>query len=368
MQSFVDRFRAKASKARQAQSRLKMIEKLGEMVQTPEERVAAFSFPEPEPLSPPIVRLDRASVGYGGPPILRHLDLRIDEDDRIALLGANGQGKSTLAKLISERLAPSEGGVTRARKLKIGFFTQHQLDELHADETPLQHIRRHRPEEAPSKLRARLATGGIGADIAETEVARLSGGQKARLAMLLCTLDAPNLLILDEPTNHLDIESRAALVEALAAYSGAVILVSHDPDLVNATADRLWLVQNGKVAPFEGDMEAYKAYLLSQRGGIKQAKLKSEKPKISAADRRRTLAPLKAELSKAEARIAKLEEMRGQIDERLADPELYLVQGHEKMEQLQKKRAEIMEALDRAEGIWMTVQEKLELAEAEANP
>ncbi|MEL6583825.1 MAG: ABC-F family ATP-binding cassette domain-containing protein [Pseudomonadota bacterium] len=366
MQSFVDRFRAKATKARQAQSRLKMIEKLGDVVQTPEERVAAFAFPEPEQLSPPIIRLDRASVGYGGTPILKNLDLRIDEDDRIALLGANGQGKSTLSKLIAERLEESDGTITRARKLRIGFFAQHQLEELNADETPLQHLRRHLHDLAPAKLRARLAAGGIGAEIAEVEVQRLSGGQKARLAMLLCTLDAPHLLILDEPTNHLDIESRAALVEALAAYSGAVILVSHDPDLVNATADRLWLVKDGKVAPFEGDMEAYKALLLSERGGVREAKPKPTKPKTSGAEKRRALAPLKAELSKAEARVAKLEEMRDEIDRRLGNPDLYLDEGFEKLEQLQRKRAEVLAALERAEGIWMTVQEKLDRAEGAA--
>lgn len=371
MQAFVDRFRAKATKARQAQSRLKMIEKLGNCIQTPEEAVAAFRFPEPEALSPPIVRLDQASVGYGGAPILKALDLRIDEDDRIALLGANGQGKSTLAKLISGRLTPSAGNITRARKLRIGFFAQHQLDELDAAETPLQHIRRCRPEEPPAKLRARLATGGIGAEIADVEVARLSGGQKARLAMLLCTLEAPHLLILDEPTNHLDIESRTALVEALAGYSGAVILVSHDPDLVNATADRLWLVQNGHVVPFEGDMEAYKALLLSQRGGVRRTKPPTQKQagsKTDRTERKRTLSLLKSELSKAEARIAKLENIRDEIDQRLADPDLYLTQGHEKLEQLQKKRAEVLEALNRAETIWMTVQEKIDRAEALSHP
>ncbi|MBD3624883.1 MAG: ABC-F family ATP-binding cassette domain-containing protein, partial [Rhodobacteraceae bacterium] len=220
MQSFVDRFRAKASKARQAQSRLKALEKLEPIKLITDQAVAQFDFPQPEELSPPIVRLEDVSVGYDGPPVLRGLNLRIDQDDRIALLGNNGQGKSTLSKLIAGRLAATDGTVTTSSKLRIGYFAQHQVDELHLDETPLQHIRRERPEEAPAKLRARLARGGIGADIVETRVAKLSGGQKARLSLILATLDAPHLVILDEPTNHLDIESREALVEALTAYSG----------------------------------------------------------------------------------------------------------------------------------------------------
>jgi ATP-binding cassette subfamily F protein 3 len=203
-------------------------------------------------LSPPIVNLDAAAVGYGGPPVLSRLSLRIDQDDRIALLGRNGEGKSTLSKLLAGKLQAAEGRVTVSSKLRIGYFAQHQVDELHVDETPLQHLRRERPEEAPPKLRARLAGFGLMAEQAETVVAKLSGGQKARLSLLLATLDAPHLLILDEPTNHLDIESREALVEALTAYTGAVILVSHDMHLLSLVADRLWLVKNGRVRTLRG--------------------------------------------------------------------------------------------------------------------
>ncbi|MBB5514924.1 ATP-binding cassette subfamily F protein 3 [Rubricella aquisinus] len=367
MQAFVDRFRAKASKAKQAQSRLKMLERMEPVAATIEARVARFTFPNPEPLSPPIIRLDGTSVGYGDTTILKSLDLRIDEDDRIALLGANGQGKSTLSKLLAERLEPQSGDVTRARKLRVGFFAQHQLDELHADQTPFLHIRALRPLEPVSKIRARLAAGGIHNDIADTEVARLSGGQKARLAMMIAAIDAPHLLILDEPTNHLDIESRAALVEALGAFEGAVILVSHDPDLVNAVADQLWLVKDGTVRRFDGDMEEYKRLLLSERGsgGSKAAKepeVKKEARKANA-DRRKILAPLRAELAKAEDRVAKLEQMRDRIDLRLADPVLYKSADGAELEELQKKRGEILTALTRAEKIWEQVQTKLEKAE-----
>ncbi|MEL7184175.1 MAG: ABC-F family ATP-binding cassette domain-containing protein, partial [Pseudomonadota bacterium] len=255
LQSFIDRFKAKATKAKQAQSRVKMLERM-ETIRAPEDAArTVFSFPEPAQLSPPILRLDGATTGYDGAPVLHRLNVRIDQDDRIALLGKNGQGKSTLSKLLSERLRTMDGQRIASSKLKIGYFAQHQVDELHVDETPLDHLRRERPEEAPPKLRARLAGFGLGADQADTVVAKLSGGQKARLSLLLATLDAPHLLILDEPTNHLDIESREALVEALTAYSGAVVLVSHDMHLLSLVADRLWLVGEGTVRPYEGDLE-----------------------------------------------------------------------------------------------------------------
>ena len=275
LQSFVDRFRAKASKAKQAQSRIKMLEKMEPIAAGVENAVAAFDFPTPEELSPPILRLEDTSVGYDEKPILKDLNLRIDQSDRIALLGANGQGKSTLSKLLADRLIPMNGNLVRSSKLKIGYFAQHQVDELHLDETPLQHITREFPGETPSKLRSRLARGGIGPEQALTEVGRLSGGQKARLSLLLATVEAPHLLILDEPTNHLDIESRESLVFALAAYEGAVILVSHDPHLVNAVADTLWLVKDGQVNVYYEDLNAYKKLLLSERGLAD----KSEKPK-----------------------------------------------------------------------------------------
>lgn len=364
LQSFVDRFRYKASKARQAQSRLKMIERLQPIDFEADGAVSGFSFPDCPELAPPIVRLDGAEAGYGDKPVLRGLNLRIDQDDRIALLGANGQGKSTLSKLIAGRLAPMSGDLQHAPGLKIGYFAQHQLDELEEDQSPLAHLRARRPEEAPARLRARLAASGIGAEIAETEVARLSGGQKARLAMMLATLDAPHLVILDEPTNHLDIESREALVQALTAYSGAVILVSHDAFLVECVADRLWLVDSGKVTPYDEDMEGYRRFLLSR--GAPQKNAKKPKPRAKPAERRARLAPLREEVGKCEARIETLEEMRAAIDEKLASGDLYTTgDGAARAEKLHIKRAEVTDGLARAEALWAAALERLEAAEGE---
>ncbi len=359
LQSYVDRFRYKADKAKQAQSRLKAIARM-DMITPPEEAArTVFSFPEPEELSPPIVNLEGASTGYDGTPVLRRLNLRIDQDDRIALLGRNGEGKSTLAKLLSQRLEVMDGRVTRARKLRIGYFAQHQVDELHLDETPLQHVQRERPVTLPSRLRPLLAGFGLMADQAETVVAKLSGGQKARLSLLLATLDAPHLLILDEPTNHLDIESREGLVEALTAYSGAVILVSHDMHLLSMVADRLWLVKDGTVKPYEDDLESYRKMLLSNDKSEKKTKL--TKPRPVSRDR---LMALRAELRKAEARVDKLNQMRDKLATKLANPALYEPGKAGEIEVWQKKYAEVMDGLDRAESLWLTAQDKLDAAQA----
>jgi ATP-binding cassette subfamily F protein 3 len=359
LQSFVDRFRAKASKAKQAQSRIKMLEKM-ETITLPEDAArTVFTFPEPATLSPPIVNLDGAAVGYGERAVLSRLSLRIDQDDRIALLGRNGEGKSTLSKLLAGKLHVMDGEVVSASKLRVGYFAQHQVDELHVDETPLQHLQRERPDTPQAKLRAQLAGFGLGADQAETVVAKLSGGQKARLSLLLATLDAPHMLILDEPTNHLDIESREALVEALTAYSGAVILVSHDMHLLSLVADRLWLVKDGRVAPYEGDLESYRAMLL--KGEEKPEK--PAKPKAKPVSQER-LREIRAEVKQAEARLAKIEEMREKLAKKLADPELYEPERAGDLGVWQRKYAEVMEGLDRAETLWMRAAEKLEAAEA----
>ncbi len=358
LQSFVDRFRYKASKAVQAQSRIKMLEKLTPITAPEDAARVVFSFPEPEELSPPIVTMEGAAVGYGGAPVLRRLSLRIDQDDRIALLGRNGEGKSTLSKLLVGKLQAEAGTVTRASRLRIGYFAQHQVDELHLDETPLMHIRRLRPEDGQAKLRARLAGFGLGADQAGTMVAKLSGGQKARLSLMLATIDAPHLLILDEPTNHLDIESREALVEALTAYSGAVILVSHDMHLLGLVADRLWLVKGGTVAPYAGDLDAYRRELLAGD----EADRPTDKPKEkSARPARDTLLGLRAEVRKCEERLAKINEMRKKLEARLADPALYAKPDEAVV--WQKKHAEVVEAQSRAETLWIDAAERLDAAE-----
>ena len=359
LQSFVDRFKAKASKAVQAQSRVKMLEKMTPITAPEEAKKVVFTFPEPEELSPPIINIEGGAVGYGGPPVLRKLSLRIDQDDRIALLGRNGEGKSTLSKLLAGKLAPCEGKMTKSSKLRIGYFAQHQVDELHIDETPLQHVMRLRPAEGQPKLRARLASFGLMAEQAETVVGRLSGGQKARLSLLLATLDAPHLLILDEPTNHLDIESREALVEALTEYSGAVILVSHDMHLLSLVADRLWLVKGGAVTPYTEDLEAYRRQLLAGDEAEKPAPKPVEKPKKASRDE---ILALKAEVRKCEDRLTKLNEMRDRLATKLADPALYEDARKGELETWNKKYAEVMDGLDRAEAMWLTAQEKLDAA------
>jgi len=361
LQSYVDRFRAKADKAKQAQSRLKAIARMEPITRPQEAALRRFTFPNPEELAPPILRLDGAVAGYGDHVVLRNLDLRIDQDDRIALLGQNGEGKSTLSKLIADRLAPIAGDVVRSSKLRIGYFAQHQVDELHLDETPLDHIRRLRGGKTPAQLRAILGGFGIGAEQADTKVGQLSGGQKARLSLLLATLDAPHMLILDEPTNHLDIESREALVEALTEYTGAVILVSHDMHLLSMVADRLWLVKDGRVTPYPDDLDAYRAMLLSLDGGKKPA-LEKPAPKPKRASRDEILA-LRAELRKCEDRVEKLAEMQNRLAAKLADPALYEDDKIGELEVWNRKYAELMGAIEKAEKLWVAAQDALDKAE-----
>jgi ATP-binding cassette, subfamily F, member 3 len=360
LQSFVDRFKAKASKAKQAQSRVKMLEKM-ETIRVPEDAArTVFTFPTPEELSPPIIATEGVAVGYGNHIVLHDLNLRIDQDDRIALLGRNGEGKSTLSKLLSGRLEAARGTMIASSKLRIGFFAQHQVEELRVEETPLQHLLRERAEEGQAKLRARLAGFGLMAAQADTEVGRLSGGQKARLSLLLATLPAPHLLILDEPTNHLDIESREALVEALTAYTGAVILVSHDMHLLSMVADRLWLVKDGRVTPYDDDLQAYRRMLLTPEKPVDKAKpaAKSTKPT------REAIMALRSDARKCEERVNKINAMRDKLAKKLADPALYEDGRAGELETWNKKYAEVMEALHRAEAMWMAALEKLEKAQA----
>ena len=358
LQSFVNRFKAKASKAKQAQSRVKALERM-ELITPPEEAAKrVFSFPQPEELSPPIVAIENGAVGYDGPDILAQLELRIDQDDRIALLGKNGEGKSTLSKLISGRLHSSSGRTIKHNKLRIGYFAQHQVDELNIDETPLQHLQSERPDHSPARLRAMLAGFGLGPDQVDTIVARLSGGQKARLSLLLATLDAPHLLILDEPTNHLDIESREALVQALTTYSGAVILVSHDMHLLSLVADRLWLVSEGRVVPFDHDLAEYRRFLL----GTPAPKKVTEKQKPNKS-KREQLILARTEVHKNEERLEKLNIMYEKLQEKLAEPKLYEDHNADDLAVWQKKFSEVEKALERAEGLWLAASSKVEKLE-----
>ncbi len=361
LQAFVDRFKAKASKAKQAQSRVKALEKM-ETIRAPEDVArTVFTFPKPEELSPPIIATENASVGYGETIILRDLNLRIDQDDRIALLGRNGEGKSTLSKMLSDRLQIASGNMVTSNKLRIGFFAQHQVDELYIDETPLEHLMRERASEGQARLRARLAGFGLGADQADTEVGRLSGGQKARLSLLLATLPAPHLLILDEPTNHLDIESREALVDALTAYTGAVILVSHDMHLLSMVADRLWLVKDGHVTSYDDDLQAYRKMLLTPEKPKGKDKPKPAEKKKTAS--KEQLQAMRSDTKKGEERVKKINEMRDKLAKKLADPALYEDGKAGELATWNAKYAEIMNALERAEAIWMQSLERLERAQ-----
>ena len=290
--------------------------------------------------------------------MLRRLNLRLDQDDRIALLGRNGQGKSTLSKLLAGRLAPMEGRLVKSPRLRVGYFAQHQVDELHLDETPLDHVRSLRPNEAPARLRARLAGFGLMEAQAETRVGALSGGQKARLSLLLATIDAPHLLILDEPTNHLDIESREALTEALNDYTGAVVLVSHDMHLLELVADRLWLVADGAVTPYADDLDTYRRSLLASD----EPKAPAPPPKAPARRASRDeILELRAEARRGEERVEKLTAMLEKISARMADPTLY--DDPAEAEKWGRKHAEASEALPRAEALWMEALERLEAAE-----
>ena len=265
LQSFVDRFRAKASKAAQAQSRIKRLAKLEPVAAVSAEHVAPFTIPSPpRPLAPPLMRLEAASVGYGGDPVLRQMNLRLDVDDRIGLLGVNGAGKSTFAKLAAGALTLSAGHMQRERRIGVGWFHQHQIEALDAADTPLDILRRARPEDSEQSYRSRLALWGLGFDKQSTTVENLSGGERARLLLNLVAMAAPHLLILDEPTNHLDIDSRRALLDALNDYGGAVILITHDRSLMELVADRLWLAADGTIAPFDGDMDDYAKFVLDR--------------------------------------------------------------------------------------------------------
>ncbi|HHW34748.1 MAG TPA: ABC-F family ATP-binding cassette domain-containing protein [Paracoccus solventivorans] len=358
LQSFVDRFRAKATKAAQAQSRLKALAKMEPITAPEEAKFHRFTFPQPDQLSPPILSLDGVSVGYGERAVLRRLNLRIDQDDRIALLGRNGQGKSTLSKLLAGRLPAMEGTVARSSKLRVGYFAQHQVDELSLDETPLDHVRRLRPDEAPARLRARLAGFGLMEAQAETRVRALSGGQKSRLSLLLATIDAPHLLILDEPTNHLDIESREALTEALNDYTGAVVLVSHDMHLLELVADRLWLVADGAVRPYADDLDSYRKSLLTPDEPERPREPAKPAPKRASRDE---ILELRAEVRRGEERVEKLTAMLEKISEKMADPTLY--DDPAEAEKWGRKHAEATQALPRAEALWLDALERLEAAE-----
>jgi ATP-binding cassette subfamily F protein 3 len=361
LQAFVDRFKAKASKARQAQSRVKMLERMKPVTALVRQDVREISFPTPEKmLSPPIIALDSVSVGYEpGKPVLNRVTLRIDTDDRIALLGANGNGKSTLVKLIADRLAPFSGRITRADKLSIGYFAQHQVDELDPEHSTYDHIRRLMGDAPEAKIRGRAGAIGFSGKAADTLVSSLSGGEKARLLLGLATFAAPNMIILDEPTNHLDIDSRAALAEAINDYPGAIIMVSHDRYLIEACADQLWVVADQKVTTYDGDLDDYRRMVLSargmrtnsrDRGNERDNARETPKPERGKNEKR---SPLKQKIAEAEAEIERINGIIAKIDTALALPDLFQ-RDPKQAAQLSKARAGAANALQQAEEAWLT--------------
>ncbi len=371
MQAFVDRFKAKASKARQAQSRMKMLSKMTVMELPVDEHVAPIRIPTATGASPPLITMDRASVGYEpGKPILTGLSFRFDPEDRIALLGKNGNGKSTLAKLLAGKLEVMGGEFVRARKLVVGYFAQHQQEELDTTITPIETLSRLRPKLTIEQVRGQLGGFGFSSDKALTKVGQLSGGERARLMLALATLDKPNLLILDEPTNHLDIDARTELLNALNDFDGAVILVSHDRRLIEATADRLLLVADGKVTPFEGDLDDYRRFLLSgdnkpTRRIEPEEKSTKETTRRGGADRRKELKPLKDRIDSAESQVTALQAEMGKLDRALSDPLLF-TRDPAKGSAVSKKRAEAARKLAAAESLWVAAQEEYEGAMAES--
>ncbi len=363
IQSFIDRFRYKASKARQAQSRIKALARLPQIETVIEDAPTRFDFPEPARIAPPILALDRVAVGYDGIPVLRNVSLSIDMDDRVALLGANGNGKSTLAKLLADRLPALSGEMRRGPRLRVGYFAQHQTDELLEWETPIDHMARALPRATPPQVRAQLARFGLDADRAETPVADLSGGEKARLLLSLATREAPQLLILDEPTNHLDIDAREALVKALADFQGAVLLITHDPHLVELVADRLWLVADGTVRAFDGDLDDYRAHLAERgRPATKPESAARRNERRERADARTALAPLRKQARDAEARLAKLAAERAAIEKMLTDPELYVPTRKAEIAAANARLAAISKLAAAAEAEWLAAEEALEAA------
>ncbi|CCE01934.1 ABC-F family ATP-binding cassette domain-containing protein [Bradyrhizobium sp. STM 3809] len=356
LQAFVERFKAKASKARQAQSRVKMLERMKPITALVTQDVHEISFPAPEKLlSPPIIAVDNAAVGYDpAQPVLNRVTLRIDNDDRVALLGANGNGKSTLVKLLAGRLAPFSGKVTRADKLSIAYFAQHQLDELDEDGSPYSHVRKLMGDAPESKVRARAGAIGFSGKAADTLVRSLSGGEKARLLLGLATFFGPNMIILDEPTNHLDIDSRAALAEAINEFPGAVIMVSHDRYLIEACADRLWVVADRGVKTYDGDLDDYRRMILSSRSGAAARETErapaSERTERPRGDNRR--GALKQKITAAEAEIARITDIIAKIDSALSLPDIF-TRDPKQAAQLSKARANAADALARAEEQWL---------------
>ncbi len=363
LQDYIARNSARASTAKQAQSRAKALARMQPIAELADDPSLSFDFPDPTELRPPLITLDMASVGYGETPVLRRLNLRLDPDDRIALLGRNGNGKTTLARLLAAQLAPMEGGMSATGKMKVGYFTQYQVEELDAADTPLDHMTRTMAGASPAAVRAQLGRFGFSGDKATTKVGKLSGGERARLALALITRDAPHMLILDEPTNHLDVDAREALVQALNAYSGAVVVVSHDRHMLEMTADRLVLVDGGTAREFDGSLDDYIALVLAGDGAKAEGKSKASRKddRRAAAEQRERDKALRKRIRELETETATLTAERSAIDRAMFDPASATpALARLTMTDLMKRRAALQDRIDAAEAEWLEASETVE--------
>ncbi len=366
LQDYIARNSARASTAKQAQSRAKALARMQPIAELLDDPSLSFDFPDPDALRPPLVTLDMASVGYGEKPILQRLNLRLDPDDRIALLGRNGNGKTTLARLLAAQLAPMEGAKAASGKLRVGYFTQYQVEELDRDDTPLEHMTRKMAGASPAAVRGQLGRFGFSGPKATTQVGKLSGGERARLALALITRDAPHLLILDEPTNHLDVDAREALIQALNAYSGAVVIVSHDRHMLEMTADRLVLVDAGTAREYDGTLDDYIALVLAgdpEAPSKAEAKASRKDGRRAAAEAREKSQALRRQVKEAEAELARLSAQRSNIERAMFDPssaEASLAKLT--MGDLMKRRGEIEKKIAAIEAAWVDASEALERA------
>jgi ATP-binding cassette subfamily F protein 3 len=360
IESFVNRFKAKASKAKQAQSRIKILEKMKPIVIEEDQKIPNFKFLDVVKFSPPLVTLDKVSVGYNNLPVLKNINLQINPDDRIGLLGVNGEGKSTFSKLIAKKISTMEGVFNIPKKLKIGYFAQHQLDELRPDETPFQHLTLKLNKEIPSRIRAILGSAGFSYETMDLEVKRLSGGQKARLLILLVIMEKPDLLILDEPTNHLDIESREALIMAINEYSGSLILVSHDAFLVERLVDRLLVVKNGNISEFTGDIHEYRKLILS--GKTVKVTDKTKNKKIVNSNFQEPVSNLKKILLSIEKKIILYEKEKQLLEKEMLDSEFYNKSNNRRIQEVNVSLKNINSKILEEEKNWEGIFEKIEMS------
>ncbi len=360
LENFINRFKAKASKAKQAQSRIKILEKMKPIIIEENQKVPTFNFEKNTKFAPPLITIEQASVGYNNIPILKNINLSIDPDDRIALLGVNGEGKSTLSKLIAKKLNSMKGKLNYPKKLKIGYFAQHQLDELRSNETPFEHLYSKLDKEVPSKIRAKLGSVGFTQDTMDIEVKRLSGGQKARLLLLLVVIEKPDLLILDEPTNHLDVESREALIMALNDYTGSLILVTHDAFLVERLVDRLLIIKDGNVSEFLGDINEYKKVVLNNNTIKGKHKEVSSKNIVNNQSKISSTKDLKKLLTNCENKISKFEKQKSILEDEMLLENFYEANNQKRIQEVNIELKTLIHLITEEEKKWEELVVKIE--------